>query len=77
MSQQTEGEHFFGTLFGVCFFNLGVFIMGYYFKPYERAFDDFIEWLFADKQQRKILKYVPRYCQHCEVLAMCRDNGIC
>ena len=49
--------------------------MGYYFKPYVRAFDDFIEWLFADKRKRKMLKYVPRYCRICEVLDLCRDEN--
>lgn len=49
--------------------------MGYYFKPYERAFNDFIEWLFADKQKRKLLKYVPRYCRNCEILGICRDEN--
>ncbi len=49
--------------------------MGYYFKPYKRAFDDFIEWLFADKRKRKLLKYVPRYCRNCEILGMCRDEN--
>ena len=48
--------------------------MGYYFKPYVWAFDDFLEWLFADKRKRKKLKYVPRYCRNCECLGICRDK---
>ena len=36
---------------------------------------DFVKWLFADKRTRKIYKYVPEYCQHCEVMAICRDEN--
>lgn len=35
---------------------------------------DLIKYLTADKRTRKILKYVPEYCQHCELLGMCRDE---
>ncbi len=48
--------------------------MGYYWKPYQRAIDDFFEWVFADKRERKILKYVPRGCRNCEILGICRDE---
>ena len=48
--------------------------MGYYFKPYQQALDNFVEWLFADKRERKILKYVPRGCRNCDILDICRDE---
>ena len=48
--------------------------MGYYFKPYERAIYDFLEWLFADKRERKLIKHVPPYCRKCEILGVCRDE---
>ena len=48
--------------------------MGYYWRPYQQAIDDFFEWLFVDKRERKILKYVPRGCRNCEILGICRDE---
>ena len=48
--------------------------MGYYWKPTQRAIDDFFEWLFADKRTKKMLSRVPRGCRHCEVLGICRDE---
>lgn len=48
--------------------------MGRYWKPYQNAIEDFFEWLFADERERKILKYVPKYCQYCELLGICRDE---
>ena len=48
--------------------------MGGYWKPYQRAIDDFFEWLFADKRTRRMLKLVPRGCVHCEILGICRDE---
>ena len=48
--------------------------MGYYWKPYQRAIDEFFEWLFADKRTKKMLECVPRGCRHCEVLGICRDE---
>lgn len=70
----TEDKHFFGTSLRGCAFLSGSKIVGYYFKPYADAFGDLLDWLFADKRKRKILKYVPNYCQNCEVLGMCRDE---
>ena len=43
--------------------------MKYYF------WNDFFKWLFADKEERKMLKYVPKYCQECELLGICRDRN--
>lgn len=48
--------------------------MGGYWKPYQKAIDDFFEWLFADKKKRKILKYLPKNCQCCELLGICRNE---
>lgn len=48
--------------------------MGGYWKPYQQALEEFVSWLFADQKQRNILKYLPRNCQCCELLGMCRDE---
>lgn len=49
--------------------------MGFYIKPYVWAMDNFLEWLFADKRKRKMLKYVPYYCRCCDYVAECRDEN--
>lgn len=33
-----------------------------------------VVWLFADGQKRRMLKYFPQGCLHCEVLGICRDE---
>lgn len=35
---------------------------------------DFFKWLFADDEERDYLKNVPKYCQQCELLGICRDK---
>ena len=49
--------------------------MGYYVKPYIQALDYIWEYLFANKRERQILKYVPRYCRNCSCLGICRDEN--
>ena len=46
--------------------------MGYYWKPYQRAIEEFFEWLFADKRTKKMLENVPRGCWNCKYLTDCR-----
>ena len=48
--------------------------MGYYWRPTQRAIEEFLEWLFADKRTKKMLECVPRGCRHCEILGICRDE---
>lgn len=48
--------------------------MGGYWKPYQLLIGEFFEWLFADKQKRKMLKCLPKNCMYCELLGMCRDE---
>lgn len=33
-----------------------------------------VRWIFADERERKILRYVPKTCQCCELLGICRDE---
>lgn len=35
---------------------------------------DFVDWLLADKEEKKFILRLPRNCRHCEVLGMCRDE---
>lgn len=44
------------------------------YNPVIRELAEFLEYLFADKRKRKILNNVPRYCQQCELLGICRDE---
>ncbi len=48
--------------------------MSYHQPIHLQLMDDFLEWLFADKYERKIFKYVPRYCRQCELMNICRDS---
>ncbi len=48
--------------------------MGGYWKPYQLLIEEFFEWLFADKEKRKMLKYLPKGCRYCELLGVCRDE---
>jgi len=36
---------------------------------------DLVKYIFADKKQRSIYRYVPDYCQMCESMAICRDEN--
>lgn len=36
---------------------------------------DLVKYIFADKRQRSIYRYVPEYCQMCELMAICRDEN--
>lgn len=36
--------------------------------------EDLLKYAFADKQQKSIYKYVPCYCQECELLGICRNE---
>ena len=66
----TEDKHFFGTLFGVCFFYGGkrMRILHPYFEF------DFFRFTRLSKSKRAMKKYVPQYCQYCELLGICRDE---
>ena len=44
------------------------------YNPIIRGLVGFLEYIFADKRKRKILNNVPRYCQQCELLGICRDE---
>ena len=44
------------------------------YNPVIRALVEFLEYMFADKRERKILNNVPHYCQQCELLGICRDE---
>lgn len=48
--------------------------MGYYWKPYETDFEDFLKWLFANRREREIIENVPKYCRKCDALGLCRDE---
>lgn len=47
--------------------------MGYYWKPNRNAICELFEWLFADKEEKKIVRLVPKYCRSCEIMGICRD----
>jgi len=71
-----EGKHFFWhTLRGVLFY------WGEYMQRYDCRFAlvhllvDLVKYIFADKRQRSIYRYVPAYCPQCEVMAICRDEN--
>jgi len=36
---------------------------------------DLVKYIFANKRQRSIYRYVPEYCQMCELMAICRDEN--
>ncbi len=42
--------------------------------PLFRAIDDFIDYIRADKRERRMMRLVPRTCRQCEVLGLCRDE---
>ena len=42
--------------------------------PLFRAIDDFIDYIRADKRERRMMRLVPRTCSQCEVLGLCRDE---
>ncbi len=44
------------------------------YNPVMRELAEFLEYLFADKRERKKLNNVPRYCQQCELLGICRNE---
>lgn len=44
------------------------------YDPIIRELVEFLEYMFADKQKRKVLNNVPRYCQQCELPGICRDE---
>ena len=39
--------------------------------------EEVIPRLFANKEKRAFLKYVPKRCRYCEVLGICRDEDNC
>ena len=63
----TEDKHFFGTSLRGCAFFIGVDLMGFYWRPFQRDIENFFEWLFADKKTKKMLEGVPRGCGNCEM----------
>ena len=36
--------------------------------------EDLIKYIFADKRTKKMMRYVPDGCMHCELLGICRDE---
>lgn len=46
----------------------------YRFWPFQ-LLEDVIKYLCADERQKKIYKYVPCYCQQCDLLGICRDEN--
>ena len=40
-----------------------------------RFWEDFFEWLLANKQEKDYLENVPRNCRECELLGICRDKN--
>ena len=46
----------------------------YRFWPFQLILD-IIVYLCSDKRQKSIYKYVPCYCQQCELMGICRDEN--
>lgn len=43
-------------------------------RAVSRMVDIFLDYLSEKERKDKILKYVPHYCQQCELLGICRDE---